>query len=55
MSDVRSTRTRIPRTRELLVEGMLAALGKDFKGSHDLIGELEKLLALDSERRSSCG
>ena len=44
-----------PSTRELLVEGMLAALGKDFKGSHDLIGELEKLLALDSERASSCG
>jgi outer membrane protein assembly factor BamB len=37
-------------TRGLLVDAMLAALRSDFKGSRVSIGDLEKLIALDSER-----
>jgi tetratricopeptide (TPR) repeat protein len=39
-----------PFTRELLVDGMLAALRTDFKGSRDSLGDLDKLISLDSER-----
>jgi tetratricopeptide (TPR) repeat protein/outer membrane protein assembly factor BamB len=37
-------------TRELLVDGMLAALRSDFKGSRVSLAELEKLISSDSER-----
>jgi outer membrane protein assembly factor BamB/tetratricopeptide (TPR) repeat protein len=37
-------------TRELLVEALLADLGRDFASSHKTVGELEKLIVLDSER-----
>ena len=37
-------------TRGLLVDAMLAALRSDFKGSRVSIGDLEKLITLDSER-----
>lgn len=37
-------------TRGLLVDAMLAALRSDFKGSRMSIGELQKLISLDSEQ-----
>jgi outer membrane protein assembly factor BamB/tetratricopeptide (TPR) repeat protein len=42
----------LPSTRELLVEALLADLGRDFASARGTVGELEKLVVLDGERTS---
>ena len=52
IADVRKSYEQKPvaSTRELLVEALLADLNRDFAASRGTIGELEKLVVLDSER-----